>query len=47
MKCLDCKYVEIIELGDKGLLGETIIKCKLCNDINGEMEHCEDFEGKQ
>lgn len=43
MKCLDCKYVDIIEYGFKGRLGETIIECRIFNEITGEMENCEDF----
>ena len=46
MKCLECRYVEIIEYGAKGRLGVTIIECAICNEVNGEMEDCEDFEDK-
>lgn len=44
MKCLDCKYVEITEIGCKGFIGESIINCRICNEINGQMEDCEDYE---
>jgi hypothetical protein len=44
MKCLDCKYVNIEEYGFKGRIGESIINCRMCNEITGEMENCEDFE---
>ena len=47
MKCLECKYSEIIEQGCKGYIGETIVKCNICNEINGEMENCKDFEDKE
>lgn len=43
MKCLDCKHVNIIEYGSNGFIGETIVRCKICNEITGEMEDCEDF----
>lgn len=46
MKCLNCKYIEIIEYGAKGLLGETILECKICNEIKAEMKECEDFKSK-
>lgn len=42
MKCLNCKYVEITEYGCKGFIGETVLLCKICNDINSE--DCEDFK---
>ncbi len=47
MKCLDCKFKEIIEIGAKGFIGETIVLCRICNDINGEMRDCEDFEPEE
>lgn len=47
MKCLECKYSEITEQGCKGYIGETIVKCNICNEINGEMENCKDFEDKE
>lgn len=43
MKCLDCKHVNIIEYGSNGFIGETVVRCKICNEITGEMEDCEDF----
>ena len=46
MKCLECRYVNIIEYGCKGFIGETIIRCDMCNEVYGEMEDCEDFEDK-
>lgn len=46
IKCLDCKYVEITESSGKGFLGESIIDCRICNKINGEMEECEDYDEK-
>jgi hypothetical protein len=46
MKCLNCKYIEIIEHGAKGFLGETILECRICNEIKGDMEKCEDFQIK-
>lgn len=46
IKCLDCKYVEITENSGKGFIGESLIDCRICNEINGEMESCEDFEEK-
>jgi len=47
MKCLDCKYVEINEHGVNGFIGETIITCRICNEIDGEMEECEDFDSSK
>lgn len=47
MKCLNCKFVEILEHGYKGFIGETVLRCKAYNEIKGEMEDCEDFEDKQ
>ena len=47
MKCLDCKFRDVIENGAKGFIGETIINCKLCNEINGDMKDCKDFEPKE
>ena len=44
MKCLASRYVNIVEYGAKGFIGETIIRCNICNEIDGEMEDCEDFE---
>jgi hypothetical protein len=44
MKCLDCKYVNISEYGFKGRIGETIVECRICNEITGEMVNCADFE---
>ena len=46
IKCLDCKYVEITENSGKGFIGESLIDCKICNEINGEMENCEDYKEK-
>ena len=47
MKCLECRYVNIIEYGCKGFIGETVIRCNVCNEVNSEMEDCEDFEDKE
>ena len=47
MKCLNCKFVEILEHGYTGFIGETVLRCKAYNEIKGEMEDCEDFEDKQ
>ena len=47
MKCLECKSVEILEYGFKGFLGETIINCRMCNEIDGLMEDCEDFQSME
>ncbi len=47
MKCLDCKFREITEIGAKGFLGESIVSCRICNEIDGEMENCEDFEAEE
>lgn len=44
MKCLGCGHIEIVENGCKGFIGETVINCKVCNEINSEMEDCKDFE---
>jgi hypothetical protein len=44
VKCLECHYVNINEYGCKGFLGESIITCRICNKITGEMEDCEDFK---
>lgn len=46
MNCLDCKFLEIEEYGCKGLIGETVLRCKVCNEVMGEMVDCEDFEDK-
>jgi len=46
MKCLNCKYVVIEEYGYKGLLGESLISCGMCNEIDSDMNDCEDFEDK-
>jgi hypothetical protein len=47
LKCLDCKYVEIIEHCAKGFLGESILTCRICNEIKGDMENCEDYKEKK
>jgi hypothetical protein len=44
IKCLNCKYVDIQEYGWKGRLGESIVACSICNEIDDEMENCEDYE---
>lgn len=44
MKCLNCKWRIIEEIGVNGFIGETIIKCFMCNEITGDMADCEDFE---
>lgn len=44
MKCLTCKFKDIREYGAKGFLKETLIFCEICNDINGGMEDCPDYE---
>lgn len=40
MKCLRCKWCEEDVYHD----GESTIKCIICNNIDGQMEDCEDFE---
>ncbi len=44
MKCLECKWRIINESGAFGFIGETVIRCKMCNEIDSEMEDCEDYE---
>ena len=41
-KCLECKHCEIIEYGCKGVLGETILECNMCEE--DEKDCC--FESK-
>ncbi len=41
MRCLECKWVKLEESGLKGLL---ILSCSICNQIDSEMEDCEDFK---
>ena len=40
------KDVDIIEYGDKGFIGETVLRCFAYNEIKEEMEGCEDFNAK-
>ena len=44
MECLNCRYVDIQEYGYKGRLGESIVSCGMCNEINSQMEDCQDHE---
>ena len=46
MKCLYCEHVNIVENGSNGFIGESLVYCKLHNEINSEMEDCNDFEDK-
>lgn len=43
-QCLDCKWLEIIENGCNGFLGETVLRCRICEKETENKELC--FESK-
>lgn len=43
-KCLECKWCEIIENGCKGFTGETVLRCRMCEEDTEDKSLC--FEQK-
>lgn len=43
--CLVCRYCEIIESGAKGFLGESVFKCRICEEETADKTLC--FEPKE
>lgn len=39
-RCLECKWCEIIEYGAKGFLGETVLKCFICEEETENKDIC-------
>lgn len=39
-ECLECKYCEIIEYGACGFIGETVVKCRVCEENTEDKTRC-------
>lgn len=39
-ECLECKYCEIIEYGACGFIGETVVKCRVCEENTEDKTLC-------